>query len=680
MKLLAIDDNHDNLLTLKALLGIFLPEASLITSQSAADGIRRARLEHPDAILLDLQMPGMDGIEATRRLKGYQGTQHIPIILVTAHRTDSATKVLGLESGADAFLSKPIDEAELVAQIKAMVRIKMTEDALREERDTLEELVERRTCDLSQAYQALEEHMVRLAESEERYSRAVRGTSDGLWDWNMVTGECYFSKRWKELLGFSDEELPNHADAFLSRLHPEDMPQAREALQAHLLHRVPLDVEIRLRTKKDDYHRFRARGQAEWNEAGDAVRMAGAITDVTERWRMEEQLRQSQKMEAVGQLAGGVAHDFNNILTVIAGYANILKLDLTRESPHMEVVEQIIIASERAAQLTRGLLAFSRKQTMAPRRTNLSEIVQHVEKFLVRVIGEDIHLKTELFCEPLPVFVDIGQMEQVLINLAANARDAMAKGGQFTIRTGFQEPDDPYLRAQFCSTLGRYAVVTVSDTGKGMDAETQKRIFEPFFTTKELGKGTGLGMAIVYGIVQQHNGLISVSGKPGEGTTFRIYIPIVDDQQSVLCEVAAPTVPKTGSETILVAEDDASVRDLVEMVLRKFGYQVILAEDGQDVVDKFKEHRDRIGLILMDIIMPKKNGIDAFAEIKALEPEARVLFTSGYTSDFIQSRGVDDGMDLIMKPVQPLELLRRVREILEAPEPQRRPSPGSPPA
>ncbi|HBG04761.1 MAG: hybrid sensor histidine kinase/response regulator [Geobacteraceae bacterium GWC2_58_44] len=672
MKLLAIDDNHDNLLTLKALLSIFLPEASLITSQSAADGIRRARLENPDTILMDIQMPGMDGIEATRRLKSYPGTQHIPIILVTAHRTDSACKVSGLESGADAFLSKPIDESELVAQIKAMVRIKRTEDALRQERDSLEELVETRTADLQQAYQALQENMGRLAESEERYAKAVRGTSDGLWDWNILTGEYYISARWKELLGFFEDELENHVDSYYSRLHPDDLPLVRDALQAHLVHRVPYDVELRLRTKSDDFLRFRSRGQAEWNDEGKAVRMAGAISDVTERWRMEEQLRQSQKMEAVGQLAGGVAHDFNNILTVIAGYANILKMDLVRESPQLEVVEQIIIASERAAQLTRGLLAFSRKQAMAPQRINLSEIVLHVEKFLVRVIGEDIQLKTELVSEPLPVFVDIGQIEQVLINLAANARDAMTNGGQFIIKTGLQEPDDPYLRAQLCGARCRYAVVTVSDTGKGMDPETRKRIFEPFFTTKELGKGTGLGMAIVYGIMQQHNGFINVCGSEGQGTTFRIYLPIADDREWVLCEAIAPPVAKTGTETILVAEDDASVRNLVEMVLKKFGYQVILAQDGQDVIDKFRANRDSIGLILMDIIMPKKNGIEAYGEIKQIQPEVKVLFTSGYTSDFIQSRGVDQGVELIMKPVQPMELLRRVREILEAPEPMRR--------
>jgi len=663
MKLLAIDDNHDNLLTLGALLKMFMPEACLITSQSAQDGIRRAMLEGPDAILLDIQMPGMDGYEATRRLKASPSTQHIPIILVTAHHTDPACKVRGLECGADAFLSKPIDEAELVAQIRAMVRIKRSEDALRHERDSLEALVESRTSELLRTNLDLLENLARLAESDARYSRAVAGTSDGLWDWNLLTGDCYFSPRWKELLGFADDELANHVETFLSRLHPDDQGTMQGALDAHLAGRAPFDVEFRLSNRDGGYLRFRCRGQAEWDNEGEAVRMSGALTDITERQQMEEQLRQSQKMEAVGQLAGGVAHDFNNILTVIAGYANILKMDLPEDSKHQELTEQISVATERAAQLTRGLLAFSRKQTMAPERTDLGEIVQRVEKFLVRVIGEDIQLRTDLLSDPLPVFVDLGQMEQVLINLAANARDAMEKGGTFTIATGLLDLEDSAMN--FCGPPGRYAVVTVSDNGKGMDAETTKRVFEPFFTTKEVGKGTGLGMAIVYGIVQQHKGVITLSSKPGEGATFTIYLPLLDDGAAPRCQKAPLADPEPGTETILVAEDDPNVRNLVDRVLTKHGYQVILAEDGQEVVDRFAANRDDVGLILMDIIMPRKNGIEAYAEIEKLHPGAKVLFTSGYTSDFIQSRGMQEGVELIMKPVQPVELLRKVREVLE---------------
>ncbi len=663
MKILAIDDNHDNLLTLKALLEIFMPEARLITSQSAQDGIRRALLEAPDAILLDIQMPGMDGYEATRRLKGNSSTQHIPIILVTAHRTDPSGKVRGLECGADAFLSKPIDEAELVAQIRAMVRIKRSEDALRQERDNLEALVQKRTSELLLMNQVLTENLARLAENEERYSRAVRGTTDGLWDWNTVTGECYFSPRWKELLGFADDELENQVDTFYSRLHADDVAPAQEALEAHLAGKAPLDVELRLKHREGQYLRFRIRGQAEWDSLGAPVRLSGALSDVTERQLMEEQLRQSQKMEAVGQLAGGVAHDFNNILTVIAGYANMLKMDLPPHGNEVRLAEQIALATEKAAELTKGLLAFSRKQPMAPQKLDLGEVVQRVENFLVRVIGEDIQLKTRLLPDSLPVWIDPGQIEQVLINLAANARDAMGNGGTFTIATGLFEADG--LLPSFCGPNGRYAVIIVSDNGKGMDAETSKRIFEPFYTTKEVGKGTGLGMAIVYGIVQQHKGYIAVNSKPGEGTSFSIYFPLAEDEVEMHREPAADLEPEQGTETILVAEDDPSVRNLVDMVLTKYGYRVILAENGQEVVDRFTAHSSDIGLILMDIIMPRKNGIEAFAEIKKLQPEAKVLFTSGYTSDFIESRGMEEGVELIMKPVQPVQLLRKVREVLE---------------
>ncbi|WP_026840387.1 response regulator [Citrifermentans bremense] len=663
MKILAIDDNHDNLLTLQALLKIFMPEASLITSASAQDGIRRALMEAPDTILLDIQMPGMDGYEATRRLKGNPSTQHIPIILVTAHRTDPSGKVRGLECGADAFLSKPIDEAELVAQIRAMVRIKRSEDALRLERDSLEALVQKRTSELLLMNQVLTENLARLAENEARYSRAVRGTTDGLWDWNMVTGECYFSPRWKELLGFADDELENHADTFYSRLHPDDAAVAQEALESHLSGKTSLDVELRLRNREGGYLRFRVRGQAEWDSLGAAVRLSGALSDVTERQLMEEQLRQSQKMEAVGQLAGGVAHDFNNILTVIAGYANMLKMDLPALGNEVRLAEQIATATERAAELTKGLLAFSRKQPMAPQKLDLGEIVQRVETFLARVIGEDIQLKTHLLPDSLPVWVDMGQIEQVLINLAANARDAMENGGIFTIATGLFEADGSL--SAFCGPAGSYAVIIVSDNGKGMPAEISKRIFEPFFTTKEVGKGTGLGMAIVYGIVRQHRGYITVDSKPGDGTVFSIYLPLAADGAEMYQEPAVDQELELGTETILVAEDDPSVRNLVEMVLTKHGYQVILAENGQEVVERFTAHSSDIGLILMDIIMPRKNGIEAFAEIKKLQPEAKVLFTSGYTSDFIQSRGMEDGVELIMKPVQPAQLLRKVREVLE---------------
>lgn len=390
--------------------------------------------------------------------------------------------------------------------------------------------------------------------------------------------------------------------------------------------------------------------------------------DVTDHRYLEDQLRHAQKMEAIGQLAGGVAHDFNNILTVIMGYANLLSIGANLDKRQSEAVEQIICSSEKAAQLTSGLLAFSRKQHLEMKVIDLNQIMRHVQKFLVRIIGEDIHLKLSVNDLELPVNVDSSQIEQVLINLATNARDAMQKGGELTIETGVRDIDVATDTAQGFEFIppGRYACITVSDTGIGMDTDTRARIFEPFYTTKEVGKGTGLGMAIVYGIVSQHNGFINVYSEPEVGTTFRVYLPLFEGEQSEQEEKKVPKAPRGGSETILLAEDDASVRKLESTVLEQYGYDVIQAVDGQDAVDLFAANQDRIALILMDMIMPNKNGREAYAEICRQKPGVRILYCSGYTADFMQNRGVsEEGIDLIMKPVQPMELLRKVREKLD---------------
>ena len=407
---------------------------------------------------------------------------------------------------------------------------------------------------------------------------------------------------------------------------------------------------------------------------GNLARLTPAIEreirDVKNRSKCrlaEDQLYQSQKMEAIGQLAGGVAHDFNNILTVILGYCDLLKMKSILDDPGKEALEHIKSAAERAAQLTHALLAFSRKQVLDTRPVNLNELVQHVERFLVRIIGEDVHLKSIYHDAELRVMADAGQMEQVLMNLATNARDAMPAGGELTIETSFQEIDQSFVYSHGLGNPGRYGVICISDTGIGMNEETINRIFEPFFTTKEVGKGTGLGMAIVHGIVNQHNGFVYVYSEPGNGTTFKIFIPLLESEiTSESMEIILERPPNRGTETILVAEDDVSVREVVETVLKEFGYEIISAADGQEAVETFTVNRAKIKLILMDLIMPHKSGMAACKEIRLLQPDVRVLFTSGYTADFIRSRGeLDTGVDLIMKPVKPLELLRKVREMLD---------------
>jgi CheY-like chemotaxis protein len=316
--------------------------------------------------------------------------------------------------------------------------------------------------------------------------------------------------------------------------------------------------------------------------------------------------------------------------------------------------------------LTQNLLAFSRKQVMKTRVANLNEIVLHVQEFLGRIIGENIHLQSVLTDEFLLVDVDGGQIEQVLINLATNARDAMPKGGELTISTKIQDLDELFVQTYDYGKPGRYACISMSDTGVGMDEKTRQKIFEPFFTTKELGKGTGLGMSIVYGILKQHKGFINVYSEPNVGTTFRIYLPLVGSESAAGEQEANEVAPPGGTETILVAEDEADVRSLVEEILIGNGYQVILASDGRDAVAKFTAHKADIKLVLMDLVMPHLSGKEAGDLILQQNPEAKILFVSGYTMDIIKHRDLLGGQtELVMKPVHPTELLCKIRELLD---------------
>ncbi|OGQ98672.1 MAG: hypothetical protein A2505_10240 [Deltaproteobacteria bacterium RIFOXYD12_FULL_55_16] len=401
------------------------------------------------------------------------------------------------------------------------------------------------------------------------------------------------------------------------------------------------------------------------NNEGKIVGLIGISRDITERKHLEEQLRHSQKMEVLGQLAGGVAHDFNNILSVITGYGELALMRTEKDNPVRLNIEQMHAAAERAARLTRSLLAFSHKQPLNLQILDLKPILHNVEKFLKRIIGEDIHLEIILADEPLTVSADSGQIEQIMMNLAANARDAMPGGGRLTLELQRCELDHLFIKAHGDGTPGQHVMLVVSDTGKGMNEETRQKIFEPFFTTKEVGKGTGLGLAIVYGIVKQHHGLINVFSKPGEGTEFRVYIPLcapeADDEES-----ADPALFLKGrGETILVTEDDEDVRGVVLATLSNFHYNIILAEDGQDAVEKFIKNRAKIQLVLMDIIMPRLNGKNAAERIRQIQPKAKILFTSGYTANIIQGQGEFEEEELIMKPVKPVELLRKIREMLD---------------
>ena len=400
---------------------------------------------------------------------------------------------------------------------------------------------------------------------------------------------------------------------------------------------------------------------------------AGAIThfiavkeDITEQKKLENQLRHSQKMDAVGKLAGGIAHDFNNIMTAIIGYATILDVRLDADGPHSNSVKQILFSAKRATNLTEGLLAFSRKQVSHPRPTRLNDVVRRVEKILERLIGEDIELTSALTESTPIVMVDPFQMEQVLINLSTNARDAMPSGGKLHIATDVAFLDDRFIKSHGLSTRGLHAKLTVSDTGAGMDQSVVKRIFEPFFTTKELGKGTGLGLSIVYGIVEKHSGSISCYSEPGLGTNFTIYFPAIEAAIEEN-KPEAETRMTGGSETILLAEDDGVVREFTRELLAEYGYKVITAVDGEDAVARFSQNPEAIDLLILDLVMPRKNGREAYENIDSLKPGVKVIFSSGYEAETIQKRGtLPEDFHYLAKPVTPALLLAKVREVLDS--------------
>jgi two-component system cell cycle sensor histidine kinase/response regulator CckA len=483
--------------------------------------------------------------------------------------------------------------------------------------------------------------------------------AEGCFVFASATWERYFGYPVSDILGAS----------FVSLVHPDDVSPFFEYLQKTLSGTYSrISPPYRVKHADGSWRWFETNGMP-YFDANGTLLFTGAAHDITERRILKEQLIQAQKMEAVGELAGGLAHDFNNVLSIINGYCCLLQMEINQEQndPQKEYLERILDASGRAGELTHSMLAFSRTQVINPQNQNLNMIVSNVGTFVKKIFREDIHFKSVIKDASLTVHVDGGQIEQLLINLANNARDAMPDGGELTIVTDLLNMDASFVSAHGFGEPGKYAVITVSDTGKGMDGATRKKIFEPFFTTKEVGKGTGLGLAMVYGIVKQHNGFVDVSSEPDQGASFFVYLPIVGlGAADPDVKTAAAGETSAGTETILIVEDDADLRELMHKMLTKLGYRVILAVDGQDAVEKFRDNTDSIQLVIMDMIMPRKSGKQAYDEIRQIKPNARALFSSGYSAKIIQQQEeLGEYAEFISKPVHPAALLRKVREILD---------------
>ncbi len=511
-----------------------------------------------------------------------------------------------------------------------------------------------------------------LRTSEERLELALNAVSDGVWDWDVQAGTFQRSEEWYALTGYTPEELASWEEQQGSIIHPDDYDKIHAQVKRHLAGESErYRAEFRIRHQSGEWRWILGRGRVvERDDAGRALRMIGTDTDITQRKNLESQLRQSQKMEAVGQLAGGVAHDFNNVLTAILGNVELLRSSLRgqmpSEDPAFDNLNQIEQAGQRAAVLTRQLLAFSRKQLLKPVPVDLAQTLRDMEKMLQRIIREDIALRLTCPEDLWQVEADPGQIEQIVLNLVLNARDAMPEGGEIELALANVTLDEGHCAEHVDAGPGPHAVLTVRDTGCGMDAGIRQHIFEPFFTTKAVGEGTGLGLATVHGAVRQLRGHITVESETGQGTCFRIYLPAIAARRSVRpVDVVHP--PAGGNETVLLCEDDAAVRQLAAQALARSGYEILVASRPEESLTIARDHAGTIDLLVTDVIMPGMNGRQLAETLTSASPGLAVLYISGYAASVI---GLDGALgpdtQFLQKPFKPVDLLRRVRQVLDA--------------
>jgi len=512
-----------------------------------------------------------------------------------------------------------------------------------------------------------------LEKSEASLAAAQRIAHLGSWELDLKNLEDINSNelRWSDetfrIFGYEPQQVAVTNELFLRAVHADDRQRVAAAVTEALEKKSAYDLEHRIVLPGGEERHVRERGEIVTDASGRPVQIRGIVMDITERRQLGEQLRQSQKMEAIGQLAGGVAHDFNNILTVIHGHASLLLVDQAVTKNAARSAQQIAQAAERAAGLTRQLLTFSRRQVMQPRRLDLNEVVSNMTMMLGRILGEDVALQLNYWPQPAIIKADASMMEQVLLNLVVNARDAMPKGGQLAIKITTSKADPNYKTYHAESRAEDFVCLNVTDTGCGIDPETLRRIFEPFFTTKEVGKGTGLGLATVYGIVNQHQGWIEVDSEVGKGSSFRVFLPLAKDTAPLDNEKTARPAVRGGNETILVVEDEIAVRELVCSVLGGHGYKILQAETGVKALELWQRNKKKIDLLLTDLVMPDHlNGRELAEKLRADKPSLKVIFTSGYSADVVGKDFVlQRGLLYLQKPYDPQKLALTVRDCLD---------------
>jgi len=604
--------------------------------QTPEEFLEKLRSHPYDIVLADYRLPGWSGMDALEMVQ--KEGKEVPFILLSG-TVGEETAVECIKKGATDYVLK-----DRLKRLPQVVGRALKEKAQQDE-----------------GRRAVE----KLRLSEEQFRLISENVADLIVVVDLEGRRVYNSPSYKEILG--DPNTLRGTDSF-NEIHPDDRDNVKRIFEETARTGVGQRAEYRFVLKDGSFRYIESQGSVIRNREGKPANILVVSRDVTERKKLEQQLLQSQKMEAIGQLAGGVAHDFNNLLTVISGFGQLALESLADDAPNRGHLEQVLRASDRAASLTRQLLAFSRRQTLQPKVLNLNEVVTNVEKMLRRLIGENIELVAVPTTDLGRIKADAGQVEQVIMNLAVNARDAMPKGGKLTIETANVELDAAYARAHTVAKPGPYVMLAVSDTGSGMDKNTQAHIFEPFFTTKEKGKGTGLGLSTVYGIVKQSGGNIWVYSEPGRGTTFKVYFPEIQEDADVIETSGAAPRSLKGTENILVVEDEEPIRKLVRAVLESRGYNLLLARDGEEAIAISEGHKGPINIMLTDLVMPGLSGLELARRLAPKRPEMKMLYMSGYTDDTVVRNGLlESSVAFIQKPFTPDALARKVREVLDAP-------------
>jgi PAS domain S-box-containing protein len=719
-RILVVEDSPFQALQLQRVL-----EGECYIVEIARDGEKGFDLFHKsdfDLVISDILMPGISGFELCRKIKDDPASRNMPVILLTS-LTDPMDIVKGLESGADNFITKPYQVDYLLGRVKAILDIKALrnegeqrigheviflgqkltinsdkeqilgllmatfedvvrtnrqlqasqaerkkiQEALQNAHDELERRVEQRTAELLLTNSRLHQEMSDREKAEStvfQLAAIVESSDDAIVGLNLDGLIQTWNSGAQKLYGYAALEVMGKP---FSILVPSERANRLVDRLAKIKCGTHVEAHETMRIRKDGtLVDVSAQFSAIKDRNGTIIGISSINHDITEQKKLKDQFRQAQKMEAFGQLAGGVAHDFNNLLTVIGGYSDLLLSNSLPAESSRGLIEEIKKAGDRAAGLTRQLLAFSRQQVLAPTVLDLNAIVRDTEKMLKRLIGEDIELTSVLDLTLARVMADPGQIEQVVMNLAVNARDAMPQGGKLTIETGNVDLDDSYAQLGPEVKPGRYATLAVSDTGCGMNEATKQRLFEPFFTTKEVGKGTGLGLATVYGIVKQGSGFIQVYSEPGVGSTFKVYFPSVKEKRSSDKAPSGHSKAATGTETLLLVEDEDGVRQFTRRVLLRHGYTVLEASQATEAIRICEQHSGPIHLIVSDVVMPGMGGRKLAEHLITLRPEIKVLYVSGYTDDSIVRHGVVAAETaFLQKPFTPVALAKKVREVLD---------------